>query len=237
MSSENLDATIEDEENDLNRETHNDDTGQMRRTPQRESRVPNPTTEQAEDEKEQEDEDDEEDEDEEDEEEDDDDDIFSLSGSSFFFPTTRGRRSNFDSMFDMESGWEIPLLERSRTVQYTPLLSLFENIFSPQIDRLILEEVSSESMQTYHQELLRKTDDIVISQKYPVVPFTASLPRNHECFICMENFNDQENVILLDCQHIYHPTCIQNAIAYNSKCPLCKQQIEFTTSLSSKKSE
>lgn len=237
MSSENLDANIEDEESDLNQETHNDDSRRVRTTPQGESRVHSSTTEEQPGEEKEEDDDDDEQEEEDDDDDDDDDDVlFSLSDSSFFFPTTRGRRSSLDSMFDMESGWEIPLLQRSRTTQYTPLLSLFDSIFSPQMDRLILDEVSSESMQTYHQELLRKTDDIVISNKYPIVPFTSSLPRNHECFICMERFNDQENVIVLDCQHIYHPTCIQNAIAYNTKCPLCKQHIDFTTS-ASKKSE
>jgi len=47
MSSENLDATIEDEENDLNQETHNDDDSRrVRSTPQGESGVQSSTTEQ-----------------------------------------------------------------------------------------------------------------------------------------------------------------------------------------------
>ncbi len=161
-------------------------------------------------------------EEEEEEEEDEDDEEMLFSESSFFLHGLNSASSSFE----LDSSWQLPLLERS-TVRYTPLLSLFENLFTNQMDRFILDEVSSESMSTYHQELLRRNEDIVISTKYPVTPFVSTTHRNHHCFICMEDLTEGEDILLLECQHVYHPPCIQNAIMYNPQCPLCRGPIEF----------
>jgi hypothetical protein len=164
------------------------------------------------------------------------DDDFDLSRSSIFFPSLRSRSLNNSflnisgmsaSMFDMESVWTSTSSEGSTTVRYTPLLSLFENLFSNQLDRLILDEVSSESMQTFHQELLRKNEDIVVSENYPIVRFPEAPTRNNKCFICMDDFVETDEVLVLGCEHLFHVHCIQSAVQYNPKCPLCKTSIEF----------
>lgn len=173
-----------------------------------------------------------EDEDEDDEENEDDDD-HAFGRSSFFFPGLPSRTNSFSNLmsssssssFDIEAGWDMMVSEASN-VRYTPLLSIFENIFNTQLDRLILDEVSSESMQTYHQELLRKNDDTTISERYPIVPFPSATPRNDKCFICMESFTDIDQVLVLDCQHLFHLICIENAVQYNAQCPLCKVRID-----------
>lgn len=166
-------------------------------------------------------------------------DDFDFSRSSIFFPSLRSRSLNnsfvnmsgmsSSSMFDMESVWTSSTSsEDSSTIRYTPLLSLFENLFNNQLDRLIIDEVSSESMQTYHQELLRKNEDIVVSETYPIVPFPEAPTRNNRCFICMEDFLQTDEVLVLGCEHLFHVHCIQSAVQYNPKCPLCKVAIEFT---------
>lgn len=163
------------------------------------------------------------------ENEEDDDDELSFNPFSFIlFPPTSSvsRRTSTSPDFLFEQYYQTNNTESSSNRRTTPLLSIFENLFHQQLDQLILDEISTESMQTYHQELLRKNDDILPSSRYTIFPFGSTASRNDTCFICMETFLTNEPVQLLDCHHIFHIECIQNAVKYNPQCPLCKQSIE-----------
>ena len=47
-------------------------------------------------------------------------------------------------------------------------------------------------------------------------------PKNYkECVICLENMKYNEDLIMINCSHIYHKECIQQWLNRNSICPLC----------------
>ena len=46
------------------------------------------------------------------------------------------------------------------------------------------------------------------------------------CVICLDKFNKNEEIVLLDCEHNYHKNCIQKWLyEYNNKCPMCNLSI------------
>lgn len=45
------------------------------------------------------------------------------------------------------------------------------------------------------------------------------------CSICLENFENDDNVRLLKCHHIYHDECIKEWFERSSKCPLCNTNV------------
>ena len=46
------------------------------------------------------------------------------------------------------------------------------------------------------------------------------------CVICLDKFNKNEDIVLLDCEHNYHKKCIQKWLyEYNNKCPMCNLSI------------
>lgn len=49
-----------------------------------------------------------------------------------------------------------------------------------------------------------------------------------ECCICLSDFELGELVRELPCEHIFHPTCIDTWLEFNSLCPLCKQDVRET---------
>lgn len=102
---------------------------------------------------------------------------------------------------------------------------------SERMDRDVLNDVISESMETYHEELLRKNENQNISSRdYQIVVFRQGEYRNDKCFICLEDFTEEESPLLqLDCKHIYHKSCIEEAVHYNSHCPLCRSDIKIHT--------
>lgn len=55
---------------------------------------------------------------------------------------------------------------------------------------------------------------------------TDQLNNNNEdkCIICMNNINENDNIYKLNCNHVFHTTCIMNWFRSdnsNGKCPCC----------------
>lgn len=47
-----------------------------------------------------------------------------------------------------------------------------------------------------------------------------------ECSICIDNFSEDQEVIKLPCNHIFHLNCIKSHLtSYNNKCPLCRGNV------------
>lgn len=47
------------------------------------------------------------------------------------------------------------------------------------------------------------------------------------CPVCFEDFNENDEVILLKCDHFYHSECVNNFILYNPTCPVCREDIDL----------
>ena len=47
----------------------------------------------------------------------------------------------------------------------------------------------------------------------------------YQCIICMEEFNEGEEVTLLPCEHIFHMECIEKWLLKEKTCPFCKSEI------------
>ena len=44
------------------------------------------------------------------------------------------------------------------------------------------------------------------------------------CVICLEKFKEKENLIKLNCFHIFHKNCLDIWLEKNKKCPICKNE-------------
>lgn len=50
--------------------------------------------------------------------------------------------------------------------------------------------------------------------------------KSRQCNICLEDYQDDEEILLLKCNHYYHKDCITNWISKESnKCPICKEKV------------
>lgn len=47
-----------------------------------------------------------------------------------------------------------------------------------------------------------------------------------KCAICKEDFELEENITPLVCNHTLHTDCIKEWVKYKSECPVCRQQIQ-----------
>ena len=47
-----------------------------------------------------------------------------------------------------------------------------------------------------------------------------------ECSICLVDFENQDDVVLLDCNHMFHNTCILEWCSHKADCPNCREKIK-----------
>ena len=43
-----------------------------------------------------------------------------------------------------------------------------------------------------------------------------------ECAICLENYEEEDDIVVLPCHHYYHKNCLEEWIAHNGSCPMCR---------------
>ena len=59
------------------------------------------------------------------------------------------------------------------------------------------------------------------TQKYDSIKSNQTM-----CSICLEDFNKNDDVVLLNCNHVFHNTCISEWGHYKDNCPICRNNIE-----------
>jgi len=52
--------------------------------------------------------------------------------------------------------------------------------------------------------------------------YKTNIHNHEECSICLEIFTNDEKIIKLNCDHIFHLDCIKLWIENNDTCPLCR---------------
>lgn len=68
-------------------------------------------------------------------------------------------------------------------------------------------------------------DDV---EKLKPEPYEGSTRDNDsQCSVCLTDFELQEEVIILpNCSHIFHPTCITNWLKLHDSCPICRTPLK-----------
>lgn len=96
------------------------------------------------------------------------------------------------------------------------------NHFYTDIEETIMEQVLEESL-THYKTSERKPDVRlkINKEKY------KDVKRQDEkhCTICMDDYNDDSNVSILKCSHIFHSKCISEWGMYKAECPVCRDNI------------
>ena len=69
-------------------------------------------------------------------------------------------------------------------------------------------------------------------KNYEKINFNSETEYFDSCTICLEDFNDKEKLLKLDCNHIYHEHCIKTWFKKKRKCPNCANSFSSVESIS-----
>lgn len=81
-------------------------------------------------------------------------------------------------------------------------------------------------LQTEQQQELQKNDNIKINIKKDI--YKTEYNNFPNCIICSDEFKKNEEIAILECNHIYHINCINEWGFYKQECPLCKKVISHS---------
>ena len=63
-------------------------------------------------------------------------------------------------------------------------------------------------------------------ENYLIEHTTEIVPTNEECSICLQEYNSNDNLVILQCNHKYHHDCIKKWFYKEMTCPNCRIQID-----------
>ena len=55
------------------------------------------------------------------------------------------------------------------------------------------------------------------------IKYKKDIYNTDECAICLEMFEEDENIIQLNCNHIFHLHCIDDWLQRKENCPVCRR--------------
>ena len=84
-------------------------------------------------------------------------------------------------------------------------------------ENLLQNESNSENNQNHQNNQNQTIEKIELT-------FTNNL-NNKNCSICLDEFNENEILFQLICNHYYHKKCINDWLRKNRSCPLCRTDL------------
>ena len=145
------------------------------------------------------------------------------------FKCCRNNSSNNDS------DTEINVLSNNSTIpSYNPNYNTnFYNIYndnnvSNNIPNNVNEnDILNLSMKTYFEDINNNLSKLEI-YKYSKIEelFGINTKKdNISCPICFEDYNNDDNIYNLKCNHIFHSNCLRDIALHNAICPLCRKNL------------
>jgi hypothetical protein len=90
-----------------------------------------------------------------------------------------------------------------------------------EIENQMIQSAMDESMESLHQSLFRKDSRLQLN----LIAVQATTEQDH-CHICLESILPAQEIICLQCEHVFHALCIQTIVSHrHNKCPICRKEI------------
>jgi len=95
------------------------------------------------------------------------------------------------------------------------MLMFTNNIFSNMNEEDIISNINENIISTLNEEDIKSLNKYILQNNL-----------EDKCSICLDDMKINQEVIELQCNHIYHSNCINEYLTnYNYKCPCCKEEI------------
>ncbi len=99
------------------------------------------------------------------------------------------------------------------------------NELCPDPDQMTYEQILALQEQVGYVSKGFTKQDI---QKIPTIRYYKKVYKNNDkCTVCQFEFNEGETLRKLNCDHLYHKGCVDEWLAQEKKCPVCKKDVKI----------
>lgn len=107
---------------------------------------------------------------------------------------------------------------------YNILFNNMENMFQDMRSQ-ILDDFDDYMVQYAMDASLREVPIELKTEKYKCIKDNDDICNKETCSICLENYNDDSDVCILKCKHMFHRDCIKSWLKVKRNCPYCKTDL------------
>ena len=131
--------------------------------------------------------------------------------TQFFFSTSDENQNDMDNLINLFDNY-------FRNTEINFIENIFENEYND-LPELIPVNLQEDVKIRLSDEQFDKLDIINYDD--------LNNKESQECLICLENFNKDNNIVKLKCNHLFHTDCIKSWLCKESnKCPVCRIEID-----------
>ena len=121
------------------------------------------------------------------------------------------------------------ILENYPTNEYNNFMDLV-NRLSDVLNNIITDTDSDMELEDVKLILPLEEVNNLNHIKYSIYIKNNSINKNDNCSICLNEYKNENEIIICPCSHIYHSNCIGNwLLNYSNLCPLCKKPVSENT--------
>jgi hypothetical protein len=135
---------------------------------------------------------------------------------NIFLPDIKSMEQENDPVIKVQIS--TPTSTRAEPPRHIPYMVRYRPIVAPRDAIRILALLRDED----DDDLPRNADVTIDAQSHPY----RESQEPKDCPICQVQLRSNDQVITLDCAHIYHVQCISEWVKYKDECPLCRTSIQ-----------
>ena len=107
---------------------------------------------------------------------------------------------------------------------YTQMYTLYNtyNQTNSNSNQLIFQSIHSFSRALDEYE--EKNDGIEEKSAYYDDILFEMIGDEKACSVCLQDYNESDEIVLTTCNHMYHKRCINNWLEQNKSCPVCRHR-------------
>ena len=102
----------------------------------------------------------------------------------------------------------------------------FDDIINRFIEDRLMETVIQQSMQSFEDDLFKKKEGLSVNLETCIYKKNSDSLEDTKCYICLSPVEENDEIYELECKHIFHKECLDNAILHqHTTCCICRSQI------------
>lgn len=100
------------------------------------------------------------------------------------------------------------------------------NMFDEVLDNVLTSSIENIINESFNEQpTLEKTNDAMDLESYKYNTIVRD-DKDKGCCVCLVEFEDDSNVSVIECNHIFHTECIKEWTSYKKSCPVCRKNLE-----------
>lgn len=125
---------------------------------------------------------------------------------------------------DIINHLDIPVYMQEQNLENV-IVALTDQEFQ-NLEKKIYKEKYTEKYTENKQENKQEICTSVMKEKINNEDKNMNESTNNTCFICLDNFQEKDEIIILSCKHNFHYICIENWLKnHSNKCPTCREVV------------